>query len=101
MDSTNSVKLEISQNKLIISGVSRELGSAVEEIDASFNAFEPLEICFNSRYLLEILREIKTPQVTLLLAESNSSTIIKPIDSDSTSDVDMIFAVMPIEIVKD
>ncbi|MDR0942647.1 MAG: DNA polymerase III subunit beta [Holosporales bacterium] len=100
MDSTSPVKLEISQNKLVLSGVSQELGSAVEEIDASFNAFEPLEICFNSRYLLEILRVIETPQVTLLLAESNSSTIIKPTDADSVPDVDMIFAVMPIEIVK-
>lgn len=99
-DSTNSVKLNIFQDKLVLSGISRELGSATEEIEATFNAFEPLEICFNSRYLLEVLKEIETPQVKLLLAESNSSTIIQPVDSDSAADIDMIFAVMPIEIVK-
>ena len=81
-------------------GISRELGSATEEIEATFNAFDPLEICFNSRYLLEILKEIETPQVKLLLAESNSSTIIQPINTDSTPDVDMVFAIMPIEVVK-
>lgn len=100
VDSTSSIKLNISQNKLILTGISRELGSATEEIDASFNALDSLEICFNSRYLLEVLKEIKTPQVKLLLAESNSSTIIEPGDAESNSDIDMIFAVMPIEIVK-
>jgi DNA polymerase-3 subunit beta len=99
MDSTSSVKLEISQDKLVLTGISRELGSATEEIDASFNAFEPLEICFNSRFLLEIVREIETPQVTILLAESKSSTIIKPTIADTTPTIDMCFAVMPIEVV--
>jgi len=100
MDSTSSVKLTINNNKLVLSGISRELGSAIEEIDATFNALDSMEICFNSRYLLEILKEIKTPQVKMLLAESNSSTIIEPASASEASDTDMIFAVMPVEIVK-
>ena len=100
MDSTSSVKLNITQNKLVLAGISRELGSATEEIEATFNALEPLEICFNSRYLLEVLKEIETPQVKLLMAESNSSTIIEPVDSEAATDISMVFAVMPIEIVK-
>ena len=100
MDSTSSVKLIIDKNTLTLSGISRELGSATEELEISFNSLEPLEICFNSRYLLEILKEIKTPQVKMLLAESNSSTIIEPTDAAEASDIEMTFAVMPIEIVK-
>ncbi|MDR2598408.1 MAG: DNA polymerase III subunit beta [Holosporales bacterium] len=99
-DSTSSVKLVIHQDKLILEGISREFGSASDEIEASFNGFESFEICFNSRYLLDILGQIKTPQVKLLLAESNSSTIIEPTDAAEKTDVDMIFAIMPIEIVK-
>lgn len=100
VDSTNSVRLNISSDKLVLAGISRELGSATEEIEATFSSVEPLEICFNSRYLLEVLREIETPQVKLLLAESNSSTIIEPVNTDSSSELDVVFAVMPIEIVK-
>lgn len=99
-DSTSSVKLNIMPDKLILSGVSRELGSAKEEIAANFACANQMEICFNSRYLLEILKEIETSQVQIRLAESNSSTIIEPVLCDKTSDIDMIFAVMPIEIVK-
>ncbi len=97
VDSTNSVKLDINKDKLTLSGISREFGSAEEKIDASFNFDDPFEICFNGRYLLEVLSQIKTPQVKLLFAESNSSTIIEPSEN---SDQEMIFAVMPIEIVK-
>lgn len=100
LDSTNSVKLNISQNKIIISGVSRELGSAIEEIDVDFNALQPMDICFNSKYLVEILKEINTPNVKMLLAESNSSTIIKPTNQSEASELDIVFAVMPVEIVK-
>jgi DNA polymerase-3 subunit beta len=96
MDNTNSIRFNISADKLVLTGVSRELGTAVEEIEASFNAFEPLEICFNSKYLTDILNKIETEQVKLLLAESSSSTIIKPTDDAQG----MIFAVMPVEVIK-
>ena len=99
VDSTNSVKLSISSDKLLLSGVSRELGSAHEEIDVSFSSSEPMEICFNSRYLLEILKEIETSRVRLRLASSSSSTIIEPSNTEDKSDINMVFAVMPIEIV--
>lgn len=100
VDSSSSVKLSIQKDKLILSGLSRELGKATEEIEASFNAFEPFEICFNSRYLLEILKQIETPQTKMLLAEATSSTLIQPTDAPEKPDIDMIFAVMPIEIVE-
>lgn len=100
VDATSSVKLNIMPNTIILSGVSRELGSAKEEIAADFKGAERLEICFNSRYLLEILKEIETQQVQLRLAESNSSTLVEPVVGDEVANIDMVFAIMPIEIVK-
>jgi DNA polymerase-3 subunit beta len=97
VDSTSSIKLNIHSDKLILSGISKELGSAVEEIEATFNAFEPMEICFNSRYLIEILNRIETDAVKMMLAESDSSTIIVPTEA---LDQEQQFAIMPIEIVK-
>jgi DNA polymerase-3 subunit beta len=97
VDSTSSIKLSIHSDKLILSGVSKELGSAVEEIEATFNAFEPMEICFNSRYLIEILDRIETDLVKMLLAESDSSTIVTPVEM---FEQELQFAIMPIEIVK-
>ncbi|MDR0744604.1 MAG: DNA polymerase III subunit beta [Holosporales bacterium] len=98
---SSSVKLNIQQNKITLTGMSRELGTAVEELEVSFNAFDSFEICFNSRYLLEILKQIETPQVKMLFAESTSSTLIQPTDAREKPYLDMIFAIMPIEIVND
>jgi DNA polymerase-3 subunit beta len=97
VDSTSSIKLNIHSDKLILTGISKELGSAVEEIEATFNAFDPMEICFNSRYLIEILSRIETDMVKMALAESDSSTIVAPVE---TSNQELQFAIMPIEIVK-
>lgn len=97
MDSTNSIKLNIQSEKLILTGVSRELGTAEEEIEANFNAFEPMEICFNSKYLMEIINRIESKQVKMLLAESSSSTIIEPSEINEN---ELQFAIMPIEIIK-
>ncbi|MDR3031158.1 MAG: DNA polymerase III subunit beta [Holosporales bacterium] len=101
MDSSSSVKLNIQKNKLTLTGLSRELGKATEEIEANFNAFDSFEICFNSRYLLEILKQIETPQAKMLLAETTSSTLIEPTDTQEKPDINMVFAIMPIEIVED
>ena len=99
IDSTNSIKLNISKETLVLSGISRELGSAVEELTVTFDAEEPLEICFNGRYLLEILKEIKTDDVKIMLNNSNSSAIIKPMEKDNDIGIEVVFALMPIEIV--
>ena len=72
-----------------LSWISRELCRATES----------LEICFNGRYLLEILKEIKTDNVKIMLNNSNSSAIIKPIEEDNDIGIEVVFALMPIEIV--
>lgn len=97
MDATNSIKLRIEQDRLVLNGVSRELGTATEDIDASFNAFESMDVCFNSRYLMEIINKIDSPQVKLKLDDSSSSTIVEPCEQ---SENEMQFAIMPIEIIK-
>jgi DNA polymerase-3 subunit beta len=97
MDSTNSIKLNICHDKITLSGISRELGTATEEIDANFSAIDPMEICFNGRFLIEILNCIDTKQARMLLAESFSSTIIEPAENQDQA---LQFAIMPIEVVK-
>jgi DNA polymerase-3 subunit beta len=99
-DATNSIKLTMHPDKLVLEGISREFGSAKDELEASFNGLNTFEICYNSKYLLDILGQIKTPQVELLLAESNSSTIIGPTNAAEKLDMEMSFAIMPVEIVK-
>lgn len=89
---SNSIKLSLCNNKLLISGVSKEFGSADEELDVIFNS--QLDICFNSKYLIELLKQINTEKVKLLFDTSTSPTIIMPVGANNT-----VFVIMPIEII--
>jgi DNA polymerase-3 subunit beta len=95
VDSTNSVQLSIHPEKVVVSGVSKELGKAVDEVEANFNFGEPMKICFNSKYLLELLNQIESDEVKMTFAGSSSSSIISPLVQSPSS----IFAIMPIELL--
>ena len=58
-----AVKLNISSGKLVLSVNNPDSGSAEEEIAATYDA-EPLDIGFNSKYLLDIAVQIKNDQAT-------------------------------------
>ncbi len=96
-DTSNSVKLSLSDNTLTISGISREFGSATETIDVEFLSDEPLDICFNNRYLLELVRQIETEKVEILFNNSTSPTVIKPVSDNNTEKI--TFVIMPVELV--
>ena len=51
-------------------------GSAEEEIAATYDA-DPLDIGFNSRYLLDIAAQIKSEHGDFQLADAGSPTIVR------------------------
>jgi DNA polymerase-3 subunit beta len=97
VDSTSSIKLNIQNNKLTITGASKEFGTAIDEIEATFSSSDQMEICFNSRYLIEILGKIDSKEAKILLGDSDSSAIVVPTEELKQN---LRFAIMPIEIVK-
>lgn len=97
-DTSNSVKLSLLGNSLTLSGVSREFGSATETIDIDFLSAEPLDICFNSRYLLEIVKQIDTEKIEILFNTSTSPTVIKPVNEGEKNE-HVTFVIMPVELV--
>ena len=97
-DTSNSVKLSLSNSTLTISGISREFGSATETIDVEFLSDEPLDICFNSKYLLELVRQIETEKTEILFNNNTSPTVIKPV-SENKSNEKITFVIMPVELV--
>ncbi len=81
-DKTRSVKLSIAPDTLTLSVTSPDSGTATEELAAAYSA-DPLEIGFNSRYLLDILAQIEGETVQVYLAESSAPTVLKDIMDDA------------------
>jgi DNA polymerase III subunit beta len=71
-----AVKLSIGNGKLNLSVTNPDSGSAAEEIEVDYGA-DPLDIGFNSRYLLDIAAQIEGEQAVLMLADPGSPTLIQ------------------------
>ena len=80
------------KRKLIISAENPDQGSAKEYLSVHYTG-DKLEIGFNSRYLLDIAKQISGTQVKFLLSDKLSPTLI--FDDD---DKQALYLLMPMHI---
>jgi DNA polymerase-3 subunit beta len=91
-DKTRAVKLAIAKDKVTLSVVNPESGTATEELGATYSA-GPLEIGFNAKYLLDITSQIEGKEVRFLLSDAGSPTII-----EDTEDASTLYVLMPMRV---
>jgi DNA polymerase-3 subunit beta len=87
-----AVKLSISSGKLMLSVTNPDSGSATEELEIEY-ASDPIDIGFNSRYLLDIAAQIEGEVAVLRLADAGSPTLIQ--DKDSAG---ALYVLMPMRV---
>jgi len=87
-----AVKLSLSSGRLVLSVTNPDSGSATEELEVEYAA-EPLDIGFNSRYLLDIASQIESEAAVLKLADPGSPTLIQDKDSKGT-----LYVLMPMRV---
>lgn len=87
-----AVKLSLSEGKLILSVNNPDSGSATEELGVDFSA-EPIEIGFNSKYLLDIGAQLRSDTAVFKLADPGSPTLIQ-----DDNDADALFVLMPMRV---
>ena len=89
---TRAIKMIANKNHVIVTTSSPDLGSAIEEVEATYDA-ESLEVGYNFRYLLDILSEIKGETAQFSFNDSSSPSIIH-----DTSDSSAIYVLMPMRV---
>jgi DNA polymerase-3 subunit beta len=87
-----AVKLNISAEKIVLTVNNPDSGSAEEELSASYNA-DPLDIGFNSRYLLDIVGQFKGDTANFDFADAGSPTIIR-----DPADGSALYVLMPMRV---
>ncbi|MBA4791499.1 MAG: DNA polymerase III subunit beta [Pseudomonadota bacterium] len=70
-----AVKLSLLEGRLVLSVTNPDSGSATEELEVDYAA-EPLDIGFNSRYLLDITSQLEGDTAELKLADPGSPTLV-------------------------
>jgi DNA polymerase III subunit beta len=87
-----AVKLSLSNGRLMLSVTNPDSGSANEEVEVEYAA-DPLDIGFNSRYLLDIAAQIEGEAAVLKLADPGSPTLIQDKDSKGA-----LYVLMPMRV---
>jgi DNA polymerase-3 subunit beta len=87
-----AVKLSLTGGRLVLSVTNPDSGSATEELEVEYDA-DPLDIGFNSRYLLDIAAQIEGEVAILKLADPGSPTLIQDKDSKGA-----LYVLMPMRV---
>ncbi len=74
-DRTRAIKFKLSNKILEITAENPDQGSAKESIGVHYNG-EPIEIGFNSKYLIDIARQITGGNIKFLLSDKLSPTLM-------------------------
>jgi DNA polymerase-3 subunit beta len=91
-DKTRAVKLGIARDKLTLTVINPDSGTATEDVGASYSA-SPLEIGFNARYLLDITGQIEGKEVRFQLSDAGSPTLIEDAEDPGT-----LYVLMPMRV---
>jgi DNA polymerase-3 subunit beta len=87
-----AVKLALSGGRLVLSVTNPDSGSATEELEVGYDA-EPLDIGFNSRYLLDIAAQLEGDTAVLKLADPGSPTLLADKDAKGA-----LYVLMPMRV---
>ncbi|MGB8275017.1 MAG: DNA polymerase III subunit beta [Alphaproteobacteria bacterium] len=91
-EKSRAVKLEIKKGSLTLSASSPDNGSATEELEVSYTG-TPLEVGFNSRYLLDITRQIEGETARFSMADAASPTLVRDV-----ADASALYVLMPMRV---
>jgi DNA polymerase-3 subunit beta len=91
-DRGRAVKLSLADDKMVLAVNNPDSGSATDELPVGYEA-EPLDIGFNSKYLLDIADQLTSDEAVFKLADPGSPTLIQ-----DAGDEDAIYVLMPMRV---
>ena len=75
---THQVRLVLDGNSLELTASSQEVGGEGREVIPAEYGKETIEVAYNSRYLIEILRKLDTPNAVIELRDSVTAAVLRP-----------------------
>ncbi len=90
---SNLVKLQLSEQKIMISAQDIDFSTAAEETIPCQYTGTPMNIGFKSNFLIEILNNIPSADISLELSDPSRAGLILP--SENEEDEDLLMLLMP------
>ena len=89
---SRGIKVGAQEDKLILSAVSSDIGSAVEELVSNYK-FEPIEMGFNSKYLVDIADQMDDGEAEFAFSDNNTAVVIR-----NVTDAQSLYVLMPMRV---
>ncbi len=89
---SRAVKLNIEDDKMMLTVVNPESGNAVEELSVEYGS-TALEVGFNANYLLDITRQLDGEQAQFMLADPGSPTLVRDMEDERA-----LYVLMPMRV---
>ena len=93
-EKSRAVKINLEGERLTLTVINPDTGTAAEDMVVSYQD-DAMEIGFNSRYLLDVMAQIKGGEAKLVLKDSASPTIITDAADDTQS---ALYVLMPMRV---
>jgi DNA polymerase III subunit beta len=87
------IRFFINTGKLKLDGSHPDIGEAIETLEIDYKG-EPMQIGFNSKYLLDFLNSIAAGPIKMHLKDSNSKGVFLPQDAS----IDHVYVLMPMTL---
>ena len=92
---THQVRLKLAGSELVVSAEDLDFANeASERLNCSYTG-EDMEIGFNSRFLMDMLNNLSSAEVSLEMSAPNRAGIIKPTEAEEEGE-DVLMLVMPV-----
>ena len=91
-DRYNLVRFEVAGGKMTVRTNCPEVGEVKDEIEVDYNG-EKIEVGFDPRFVLEVLKAVEEEKVCMELKDGQSSGVFRPVGNDG-----YIYVIMPIRL---
>jgi DNA polymerase-3 subunit beta len=91
-EKSNSVRYKFTKGKVTISANTPDMGEAKEDLEIPYED-EELQVAFNSKYVLDVLKNIGTDKMAVELTQPLNPGVFKPKD-----DQDYLCVIMPMRV---
>ena len=92
---THQIKLKLAGSELSLFAEDVDFANEASERLTCYYDGDDMEIGFNSRFLLEMLNNLDTPEVKLSMSEPSRAGLLTP-SNNSNADEDILMLVMPV-----
>ena len=94
---TQQIRFSLRGGKFTVSSATPDFGAGEQNVEAEYQG-DDMEIGYNARYLLQILRNIPTERIVFRLKTALSAGVVEPVGALPQADEDLLCLIMPLRL---